>query len=279
MSKWSGFTRVNRILVAVLILVLGSLRAEASDSQIDQALADPGFNWESISAGHVHLYYLPGQFADRHRVMLLRSARAALETGLRFLDQKPENRDLRVLYVADRGQMEALIGHTYSGFADMAGHGVFLVCNAEWRSFDTHEITHLLTLGRWGDPSDQSGWMVEGLPIAVDGLCQDADVDRIAAYLAAQGRWPGIFEYQIDPREKLGEVASGSLAGSFIRYLRKEYGPEVLENVWKSGLVQTLEDRGADAKEVEKHWLERLRRLDRPLTDEEWEEIETKGCG
>ena len=272
------FTRVNSIAALVIALFCMVLPAEGADSQIDRALDHPDFIWTSIATDNVRLYYQPGSFAERHRVMLLRSARGALATGLEFLDQETDDRELRVLYVDDRAQMEELIGHTYSGFADWTGHGVFLVCNPDWRSFDTHEIAHILTMGRWGSPVDQSAWMIEGLPVAVDGRCATAGIDRIAAYLASEGRWPGLLEFQADPGA-LGEVAGGCMGASLIRFLQREYGPGILREIWSFGLVKTFEERNVEVAEVEQEWQEWLRDLEDPLIENEWDKIEADGCG
>ena len=275
----SWICRARELLVgAALILATCAARPPARDTEIDRALTNPNFTWRSFGAAGVRLYYQPGSFAERHRVMLLRSAQAALAKGLDFLEMKTDGRELRVIYVDDRGQMQRLIGHRYAGYSDWAGHGIFLVCNRDWRSFDTHEITHILTLGRWGRPHEGSAWMREGLPIAVDGWCQTADIDRIARYLVSAGHWPGLSAFMADA-SALGEIQGGVLAASLIRHLRERYGAAVIEKAWRSGLEAALEVRGVDPAKAEAEWLESLRNLARPLTDEEWQKLKAGGCG
>ncbi len=268
----------NLILGAALILSTAAARPPAPGSEVDRALVAPGFTWRSLADAGVRLYYQPGSFAERHRVMLLRSAQAALARGLAFLEMKPDGRELRVIYVDDRGQMQRLIGHRYTGYSDWTGHGVLLVCNAGWRSFDTHEITHVLAMGRWGPPNAHSEWMREGLPVAVDGWCETADIDRIAGYLVSAGRWPGLAAFMANA-SALGEVPGGVLAGSLIRHLRARYGARVVENCWRSGLEAALRARKVEPASVEAEWLASLRQLARPLSEEEWRRLEAGGCG
>jgi len=269
-----------RILLVVAILSMSAAAAgtQAVDSEVDDALANPKFTWLSIAEGGVRVYYQPGSFAERHRIMLLRSAQAAEAKGLAFLEQKADSLELRVIYVDDRAQMEQLIGHRYSGYSDWTGHGVFLVCNPDWRSFETHEITHILSMDRWGRPTEGSSWMVEGLPIAVDGWCQTADVDRIASYLVAAGRWPGLSEFPAKA-SSLGEIPGGVFSASLIRHLRERYGAAIIEEVWRSGLEKALKDRKLDPKRVEEEWLDALRRVADPLTEEGWQKLLAGGCG
>ncbi len=275
--SWKRLAR-ELLICAALVLSMGAARPSTPDTEIDRALANPGFTWRSLAGAGVRLHYLPGSFAERHRVMLLRSAQAALARGSAFLEMKPDGRELRVIYVDDRGQMERLIGHRYAGYSDWAGRGVFLVCNATWRSFDAHEITHILSMGRWGPPNARSEWMREGLPVAVDGWCQTADIDRIAGYLVSAGRWPGLSAFTANP-SALGEVPSGVLAGSLIRHLRERYGARMIERVWRSGLEVALEARNVDPARVEAGWLSSLRNRADPLTDEEWQKLNAVGCG
>lgn len=265
-------------IAAAALFTAGGANAQPPDSWIDRALAHPEFAWASVAADGIHLYYQPGSFAERHRIMLLRSAEGALADGLAFLEMEPDGRPIRVLYVDDRAQMNTLIGHPYTGFAVWRERGVFLACNPEWRSFDTHEIAHVLSLGRWGEPHEGSAWMIEGLPIAVDGWCRTADVDRIAAHLAAAGRWPGLGAF-LEDASSLGEVPGGVFAASLIRHLRGRYGAAILEETWRRGLGNALETRGLVPARVEGEWLDALRALPDPIREEEWARMDEDGCG
>ncbi len=276
-ASWSLLAR-NLLIGAALVLSTGAAGPSAPDTEVDRALGNPKITWRSFAGAGVRLHYLPGSFAERHRVMLLRSARAALARGFAFLEMRADGRELRVIYVDDREQMQRLIGHRYTGYADWAGHGVFLVCNANWRSFDTHEITHILSVGRWGPPNARSEWMREGLTVAVDGWCQTADIDRIAGYLVSEGRWPGLSAFTAKP-SALGEVPGGVLAGSLIRHLRERYGARMVESAWRSGLEAALEARKVAPVRLETEWLSSLRKRTDPLTDEEWQKVNAGGCG
>lgn len=266
------------LVVLGVILSVPVVHAQATDPLIDRALSNSAFAWRSIAADGVRLYYQPNSFAERHRVMLLRSAQGAIAKGCTFLGVEADDRELRIVYVDDRAQMKQLIGQTYAGLADVNSYGVFLVCNADWRSFDMHEITHILSLDRWGEPGSGSRWMVEGLPNAVDGLCQTSDVDRIASYLIAAERWPGLSAFTADA-SKLGEIPAAVFAASLIRYLRAQYGAAIIEEIWRSGLAPTLKARKIDATKMEQQWLDSLRHPASPLTEAEWKAIDADGCG
>lgn len=273
------FSPARVLLVsATLLLCAVAVRAQGTDSLVGRALASPGFTWRSVDADGIRLYYQPGSFAERHRIMLLRSAEAAVAKGLAFLALEADDRELRVIYVDSRAQMEKLVGSPYAGLAEPEGHGVFLVCNPEWRSFDTHEIAHILSLGRWGAPAEGSAWMVEGLANAVDGLCQTSDVDRIASYLLAAGRWPGLSAFTANAAS-LGEIPAAVFGASLLRYLRGKYGAAILEETWRTGLTAVMKAGKIDPARMEAEWLDSLRNPEHPLTEAEWNAIDKDGCG
>ena len=257
---------------------VGAASARESESLIDRALEHPEFTWESYSDEGLTVYYQAGSLAERHRIMLWRSAKGALEQGRGFLGQEPDDRPLRVLYVDSRNQMEQLTGRGVTGLAVRNGYGVFLVWRPEWRSFDTHEISHLLTLGRWGDPVEQSDWMIEGVPIAVDGWCQTAGVDRIAAYLVSAGMWPGLDKF-LPAHRALGEVPGGVFAASLIRCLRDRFDPGVIETVWRWGLEEALEPHNMNPADLENRWLDWLESDIIPITETTWVRLDQDGCG
>lgn len=171
--RFCGTVLIILDLAFTAALALGQDRV----SLTEQVLTHPDFIWQSVTDGSVRLHYQADTFAERHRIMLLRSAEAAIDQGLAFLGRSGYERELNVFYVDSRQQMEQMVGSPVTGYSDWTGSGVFLVCNPEWRSFDTHEIAHVLSIGQWGWPTQNSRWIIEGLPIAIDGWCQEIDID------------------------------------------------------------------------------------------------------
>jgi hypothetical protein len=266
------------LLVLVHLVSAGLGAGQESVSLTQQVLAHPGFSWQSLHDGAVRLHYQPATFAERHRIMLLRSANAAVARGIDFLGLSGYERQLNVFYVDNRQQMEQLVGRPVSGYSDWTGSGVFLVCNPDWRSFDAHEIAHVLSIGQWGWPSQSSRWMIEGLPTAIDGWCQEFDIDTMARYLSETGVWPGLEIFSTEYTE-LGEVRAGILAASLIRYLRGEYGPEAIRSLWLNGPAEFASSLGMDLDRIEEDWKSHLDQIPDSMVNTDWDEIDAHGCG
>ena len=112
------------------LLLIAAVPASAQDSVgvIERALEE--FRWESVEAEGVRVLFKAGSFAERHRHMLLRSAQVAVSEVMEFLGEAEYDRELRLIYVDSREEMNELVGRPITGFAVWTENGVFLVVMA-----------------------------------------------------------------------------------------------------------------------------------------------------
>jgi hypothetical protein len=275
--------KVLTILCLIGSVVLSSALARRASAQdetdlVRSALANPRFSWRSVEAGGIRIYYETGSFAERHRSTLLRSAQTALDEVCEFVGGPAYGRVLNLLYVDSRERMKELVGQPYTGYAVWSSDAIFLVCNPDWRSFEKHEMTHVLTIGRWGFPDSTSRWMIEGIAVAGDGWCQTYSVDQIAARLAADGELPPIGDLFTSYRE-LGEIRAGFYGASVIGYIRRTYGTEAVRGLWTRGTAFLRESLGCTAEQLEDAWRSYLRETVSGDTDVDLESIMERGCG
>jgi hypothetical protein len=266
--------------LAAVLLVTCSWCASAYGQAdlVTRALEDSSFTWLSSESSDVRIYYQPGSFAERHRAMLLRSVTGALEEALECLEEPEYDRLLRVFYVESRQEMERLVGRPVTGFANWEASGVFLVFNPEWRSFEKHEITHVLTMELWGAPDPGSRWMVEGLPIYCDGWCREYSVDEIAFQLLSDGDLPPIEEL-FENYAALGEIRAGFYSASVIGFIRRTHGAKALRALWLDGHGDLRESIGTDADQLEASWKRYLKSSVDANVKVDLETVSRLGCG
>jgi hypothetical protein len=264
------------IYIAFALLAVPASHAQDYEDPIERALAE--YEWESTVGDGVRTYYKAGSFAERHRHMLVRSAEVALDEALHYMGQDEYASELRLIYVESRSEMEELVGRPVTGLAVWTGHGVFLVVNPEWRSFEKHEIAHVLTMGEWGRPHASSQWMVEGISIACDGWCRTNTVDEIARHLLSQGELPPLARMLRDVGA-LGEVRGGMYAASVIDYIRTTYGIDAVRRLWTEGTVGLREIVGGELNELESDWKAHLEGTVDPGVEIDYDAIEERGCG
>jgi hypothetical protein len=248
------------------------------DNYVQKALADSTFAWRTISSDGVRIFYQEHSFAERHRMMLLRSATEMVNEVLKLLDEQAYEPQLNVFYLSSRDEMARIVGHTYSGYADWSGPGIFVVMNPEWRSFEKHEFTHVVTMGLWGPPDDTSRWMIEGISIYSDGWCREYSVDDIASYLLANDQLPSLQELFGD-YSKLGEIRAGFSAASFIEFIRNTYGIAAVRSLWSGGVSHLADLLGDDLTHIEDSWRRSVKQNERPDVHVDFEAITASGCG
>jgi hypothetical protein len=272
-----GLSRCLATAVGLILLVSVANGILAQDL-VRRALEDSNIDWNSSEAQGVQIFYKPGSFAERHRAMLLRSVRVAIAEVLEFTGDPQYDRTLHVFYVDSRQEMEEIVGQPVSGYSNWTASGIFVVFNPQWRSFEKHETTHVLTMGVWGAPDPSSRWMIEGVSIYADGWCREYSIDVIAYYLLTHDRLPPL-EKLFEDFAELGEIRAGVYAASVIGFIRKTYGAEALRNMWTNGSRDLTESLGSPIDQVETSWQEYLRQIVGDDVEIDMESIEELGCG
>jgi len=268
----------HQILVLLLLVFATDVAGQTPDDFVQKALDDSTFTWLSSSANRIRIFYQKDSFAEKHRMMLLRSAETTVCEVLEFLGEPAYEPSLNIFYVESRDEMKRIVGHPYSGFADWEASGIFLVLNPEWRSFEKHEFTHVITMGVWGPPDVTSRWMIEGIAICSDGWCREYTVDEIAFHLLSTGQLPSLHKL-FDDYSSLGEIRAGFFAASFIGFIRSTYGMPKLRSLWSNGVANIDEVLGDDPGQIENAWKRYLKRKVREDIPVDLDTINKLGCG
>jgi len=266
-----------RPLAVALSLIFVPATISAQDL-VQRALEDTTFTWKSSETEQVRIYYQPASFADKHRAMLLRSVTTAVDEVLQFLEQSKNDRFLHVFYLESRQEMERIVGRPVSGLTNWTANGIFIVVNPEWRSFETHEITHMYTMGVWGSPDASSSWMIEGISIASDGWCREYTVDEIAFHLLSNGDLPPLGAF-FDDFAALGEIRGGFYAASVIGFIRDTYGMDALRNLWLNGTGDLDAILGTDIDQIDASWKRDLEQKVGKEIRVDLKTIDELGCG
>lgn len=276
-----GNRHTSPIITALIVVVMFTFIGAAAQDNVEWVrgtLKNPNFKWTSRSNDRVCLYAKENSFASKHGKMLLRSATDAIDDALAFVGRSDYENPLTVFYVDTREEMKELVGHPVTGYAVWSEDCVFLVCSSEWRSFDTHEIAHVVSINTWEFPNEASRWMLEGVPILVDGWCAEYTVDEIVMHLLKEDELPGIDVLMSDFRN-LGEVRAGVCAASVIDYIRDTYGVAAVKTMWTEGPDAFTRLLDVTIEDLESGWRKRIKNAAERDVDVDWEMIGEKGCG
>lgn len=267
-----------QLLVIFLIIFATNVMGQNTDDFAQKALNDSTFTWLSSSSNGLSIFYQEDSFAEKHRMMLLRSAKTTVDEILDLLEEPAFNPLLNVFYLESRDEMKRIIGRPYSGFSNWSANAIFIVLNPEWRSFEKHEFTHIVTMGGWGYPHSTSQWMIEGIAVYSDGWCREYSVDEIVFHFLSNDQLPPLQEL-FDDFANLGEIRGGFCAASFIGFIRNTYGTPKLRELWLNGVGNIKEALGDDLNQIENSWKLYLKRNVREDIHVDLDTINKLGCG
>jgi hypothetical protein len=242
------------------------------------ARANPDFTWNTLDGVLCRIHYQPDTFASKHVVMLLRSAERSIEDGLVFLEAPDYKRRIEVFYINSREEMKKLVGMGATGYADAESNSVYLVCNDGWRSFDQHEIMHVLSLNIWGNPQKPVEWIREGLAVYVDGRCGQHSINELVHHLLREDKLPPL-KTVIHSFYEQNDLLAYLQCGSMIGYIYDKHGLEGIKKLWDGGVDSIQDSLGMTLEEFENSWRSHVLKSIPGENEVDWESIEDPGCG
>jgi hypothetical protein len=209
----------------------------------------PGFTWRVIELQNIglRLYIQRGTAADADPRPLTDSLLRARMDVLALLDE-PWSADTvlaTVFILGSRADMQGLTGRPLAGFVQQGEATALFVWAPGYRAPLRHELAHLYTFQRWGQPSAGAAatWLVEGIGASAGGPCLGESPDALAAGLLASGRLPSVGELSAHFRDLAEDVAMPS-AGSLVGFIHTREGIAGLRARWRSELGESLPDSG-----------------------------------
>jgi hypothetical protein len=265
-------------ILAVLFVISTNVIGQTSDDFVTKALNDSTFTWMSSSSYGIRIYYQKDSFAEKHRMMLIRSLKTTIDEVLELLDEPAYEALLNVFYLDSRDEMKRIVGRPYSGFSNWTANAIFIVLNPEWRSFEKHEFAHVVTMGIWGSPHVTSRWMIEGIAVYCDGWCREYTTDEVAFHFLSNDQLPSLQKLFAD-YATLGEIRAGLCAASFIGFIHNTFGAQKLRNLWFNGVMNIEELLGEDLHQIENSWKMYLKTNVRKEIQVDLDTIKKLGCG
>jgi predicted enzyme related to lactoylglutathione lyase len=268
----------NSIVCFTLLLGCSAPSPSSDDSpEAQRILDDPRYEWITIETPNTRVHLPVGSFAAMNRGLLPARAEEARSTVLNRLNEPDFPSTLHLFYVDSRADMEQLVGIPVTGFAYFDDQAVVLVFNSTWRSFERHELTHVVTLGTWPDPAGAAA--VEGLATYVDGFCGGYENGRVAhtmldtGTLLPFGNLTGEFRQQDD-------LVAYLQAAVTTEFAVERLGADGTRKIWEQGLAAVPElldisSRGDFVLQFE-DWLSSTYE---PIPLKSWDAILEHGCG
>lgn len=245
-------------------------------SVVDRMLNDPRYQWVTLETSSARIHFPVGSFADAHRDSLAITAEASVQTVLSRLDAADDARRFELFYVDTRHDMEQLTGNPVTGFSYYRDGAVVLVANGRWRSFERHELSHVVTLQTWGPAAGASS--VEGLATFVDGECGGYENGRVARTMLERDVF---FEMQtlVEEFRRQDDLIAYLQAAALFEFMYERLGTVVLRSLWSEGLQAAPGLLGVAPDQFEREFRDWLSSTYRSIPETAWQQIRSEGCG
>lgn len=246
------------------------------DPQVQRLLADGRYEWITIETANTRIHFPAGSYAQAQQSILPDRAEASLKAVLQRLQEPEYHGILHLFYVDGREDMADLTGSPVTGFAYHSDNAVLLVFNAEWRGFERHELTHIVTLGGWASPAGPA--IVEGLATHVDGSCGGYDNGRLARTLLDTGALIPL-ETLVGQFRRQDDLIAYLQAASIVEFMVSRLGPSAVRLLWERDLAASPDALQRSPASFQKDFEGWLSSTYEPVPVGHWEAIRRGGCG
>ncbi len=247
------------IVAAVLVLwVSGCGSLIVTQRSVDSLADSSGFTWEMHESDGLVLYVEAGSAAAGTIETLATDASSARRRVLAYLQEAAYKPTVSIFVVGDRDRMKDLVGRRSNGTGYYRSNAVCLVGTDGIRHGATHELLHVIAMNLWGVPAR---WINEGAAVDATGPWQGYDVHAVCKQLRADDALPSLRD-MTRRFDRLPSLVKYPAAGSFVRYMRNNYGLDSVRRVWHDGRRVLPDITGMELDTLEAAWLEVVEQSD-----------------
>lgn len=248
----------NLPAVSCLVCVLfcmqscGSLIVMSKD--YDDLVDHAGFNWITATGQRVVTHVEPDSATARDIDAITRATERARSDLLIALEMQDDGREVRVFALDSRERMQELIGRKTNATAYHEAASVCIVWPRAGAPGLKHELAHVITMSAWGVPER---WVNEGLAVDLTGQWAGLDLNSVCKQLRQRGELPEL-QQLIGSFNRLPSAVSYPAAGSFVRFIREQYGLLTVRRIWERGraALEDVDAGGIDA--LESSWIAQI---------------------
>jgi hypothetical protein len=209
------------------------------------------------------------------REALIASCRSAVTHDLALIGATSFPDTIDICFVKTRHDMLRYTGMSSSGMAFPDRRTLFALAN-EKEAPIRHELMHMITMLKWGDPHPSSTWMNEGLAALADDNCNGFTDEQVYRFLQEKSMRIAIDSLAADFYRQ-PEMIAYHEAGFIVQHLIREYGIEKFRQVWARGFAAFDDVYGLPFQQVQES-LDTRARSDFPQAPAiDWERFK-EGC-
>ena len=178
------------------------------------------------------IYIFPSSVQEQTRNEFIKSCIVAINDNLSLINEKVFNDTITIEFLDNKQQIFKYSGLFGSGVACADRKIMFALTNTPPLK---HELMHMISGMKWGNPAKTTWWMTEGLATFASGTCSGFTVEQIYTYLLVNNMLIPIDKLS-ENFYKNSEMIAYHQCGYLVEYLLKNYGLDKFQELWKKGM-------------------------------------------
>lgn len=287
--------KISLLVPLVALLCLTKINAQNSNLKNDTQISKTNKNinitskesefqhsnkdWNQITrvckkVGNI-TYYFPIEVSIERRNTAIKECQNSITENLEIIQEKEFSNEMDVEFINSREEMLKYTGIGAQGMA-FPDRDTFFTLLKDEGSPIKHEMMHMITMYKWGTPTQTSTWMNEGLATYSGGTCSEYSLSEVYKYF--------IQSKKIISMDQLAtnfygnpEMIAYTQSAFVCKFLIAQYGLEKFKLLWKEGYDEMQTIYGFTNKQLETNLVEYVNKKHPIHIEFDWEEF-NKGC-
>jgi Peptidase MA superfamily len=180
-------------------------------------------------------YSFPGSITNMQRNILIQKCTKAIEENLLVIKEIRFTDTIDIKFVKDREEMRQYTGMGAAGMALPEIKTMYCLADENAAPIK-HELMHMITMLKWGEPHPSSTWMNEGLAAFAENNCNDYNDEQIYRFFSNKGMLLSMDSLSTNFYGQ-PEMISYHQCGYMVQFLLQQYGVQKFKLLWQKGLA------------------------------------------
>jgi len=220
-------------------------------------------------------YYFSSDIDINRRNSAIKECQNSITENLEVINETEFANEMDIEFVESRKQMLKYTGMRAQGMA-FPDRNTFFTLLKDKGSPIKHEMMHMITMYKWGNPPETSTWMNEGLATYAGGTCSEYSLSEIYKYFI-QSEKVIAMNNLADNFYGNPDMIAYTQSAFICKYLIDNYGLEKFKLLWKKGFNELQSIYGFNNKQLEINLSEFVNKKHPNEIEFNWEKF-NEGC-
>jgi Peptidase MA superfamily len=180
-------------------------------------------------------YTFPDSVTTSQRTALVQKCSSSIAENLVIISETSFTDTIAIKFVKDREAMRQYTGMGASGMAMPEIKTMYCLSDINAAPIK-HELMHMVTMLKWGEPHPSSTWMNEGLAAFAENSCNGFNDEQIYRFFSNQRMLLSMDSLTTDFYGQ-PEMIAYHQCGYMVQYLLQKYGVEKFKQLWQNGFA------------------------------------------